>query len=253
MTLDHKSIETIYSDRLLKGPIHPANENEEPLQFIKSWLPKNKEEKILDAGCGNGRYALAVANAGNYDLTAIDLFESIDTSSLFRYFRASIDDTKLTDSLFTLIYCMSVIFYLPNPRTAMSEFYRILKPGGFVLLSAHTKHSLFTLDRKVQRAFGAAKHLNGVAFYSAKEYTDMLRAEGFQIVDVDGYEMLYSPWMVHKKILGAFRKVFGLKQKARLTVVNCTRKIRPAWLKWLYSELGYHSLIVAQKPDVHNI
>lgn len=251
MMLNKKDIETIYVDRLLKASIQPANENEEPLMFIKSWLPENKAEKILDAGCGNGRYALAVANAGYSDLTAIDLFEKIDTVGLFNYFMASIDDTNFPDSIFSLIYCMSVIFYLPDPRTAIAEFYRILKPGGLVLLSAHTKYSLFTLDRKIQRGLGYAKHLEGVPFYSANEYTDMFRAEGFEIIDIDGYEMFYSPWNIHKKIVGAARKIFGLKSKTRPPVGGCTRPVRPTWLKWLRAELGYHSFIVAKKPEGH--
>ena len=49
--------------------------------------------------------------------------------------------------------CNSVIFYLANPEKRIMEFKRVLKKGGIVFITAHTKYSLFILWRCIKRLF----------------------------------------------------------------------------------------------------
>jgi SAM-dependent methyltransferase len=39
---------------------------------------------------------------------------------------------------FDLVFCTQVLEYIPSPATAIAEIHRVLKPGGFLLVSAPT-------------------------------------------------------------------------------------------------------------------
>ena len=88
--------------------------------------------RILDAGAGGlqGRQLLTpycneyisvdIANQrGDLDIVA-------DVQDL----------TSIDDQQFDCIYCSQVLEHLPRPGSAISEFFRVLKPGGTVLIAA---------------------------------------------------------------------------------------------------------------------
>lgn len=45
------------------------------------------------------------------------------------------EQLPLADAQFDLIFCTQVLEYVPDPRAAIAEIHRVLKPGGFLLLS----------------------------------------------------------------------------------------------------------------------
>ena len=106
--------------------------------------------KILDAGCGRGETALALAKLGaevsglDYSAAAVDLTKEmlaeIQPGADVRV--GSVTELPWPDDSFDRIQFSDVIEHLDPPQTvpALAEFRRVLKPGGFVLV--HTAPNL---------------------------------------------------------------------------------------------------------------
>jgi ubiquinone/menaquinone biosynthesis C-methylase UbiE len=106
--------------------------------------------KILDAGCGRGETALALAREGaevaglDYSAAAVELTKEmlaeLQPDADIRV--GSVTDLPWPDNTFDRIQFSDVIEHLDPPQTvpALAEFHRVLKPGGFLLV--HTAPNL---------------------------------------------------------------------------------------------------------------
>ncbi len=100
-------------------------------------------KKILDAGCGNGRYTRCLLRRADADafITAFDL-----SQKMLRRARkhlkngkvsfAAADVTRLPypDEAFDCVVCGWMVEHLPDARLGLRELSRVLKPGGKMLL-----------------------------------------------------------------------------------------------------------------------
>lgn len=109
-------------------------------QFLDYMQPHNtdffKGKKVLDAGCGNGRFAYY---AGKYarEVWAIDLGPAVEVA---RKNTASLDNVNVVQAdlhhppfpleSFDFIYSIGVLHHLPDPEAAFQNLLRYLKPGG---------------------------------------------------------------------------------------------------------------------------
>jgi ubiquinone/menaquinone biosynthesis C-methylase UbiE len=62
----------IYDANIYDG----MNTNLVDLQFYKSWLPKEKNARILELCCGTGRLTIPIAQDG-YDISGVDYTSSM--------------------------------------------------------------------------------------------------------------------------------------------------------------------------------
>jgi SAM-dependent methyltransferase len=100
-------------------------------------------KRILDAGCGNGRYSHFLLKHAGADarLTAFDLSEKMLARARRRLHSdrvtfAAADLTKLPyrTAAFDAAVCGWVLEHLPDPRPGLRELARVLEPGGKLLL-----------------------------------------------------------------------------------------------------------------------
>src|SRR5512145_2038806 len=147
--MDNKTIVDIYLKRKAYKSFE-IDDRDIVLQYILKYISPERDASILDAGCGNGRYALKLCRLNYTHISAVDLFESIPVKDV-QYFRAGIENLPFDDTTFRFVYAISVIYYPTDTERAVKEFSRVLKPGGVILITAHTRYSLFTLRRIVLR------------------------------------------------------------------------------------------------------
>jgi ubiquinone/menaquinone biosynthesis C-methylase UbiE len=100
-------------------------------------------KRILDAGCGNGRYTKFLLREADPDalITGFDLSQQMlqRARQRLRSDRATqvaADLTRLpyADATFDAVVCGWVLEHLPDPRPGLLELARVMQPGGKLLL-----------------------------------------------------------------------------------------------------------------------
>jgi len=94
---------------------------------------------LLDAGAGEGAYK-KFFNHCNYK--AVDLaigdsnwhYEHLD-------FIAPLDNLPIKEDFFDAVLCTQVLEHLKKPAESIREMYRVLKPGGYLFLTAPMSHN----------------------------------------------------------------------------------------------------------------
>jgi len=90
---------------------------------------------------------------------------------------------ELSDSSFDTVVCTLALCSIPDPRAAVAEMKRVLRPGGRVLLLEHAR-SPRLLVRTIQRALEPITVWLG-GDHLLREPLDLLTIEGFEIAEVE--------------------------------------------------------------------
>ena len=99
---------------------------------------------------------------------------SADLNSPSAMVKMDITNIKYEDNSFDVIICNHVLEHIPDDRKAMSELYRVLKPGGWailqvpisLLLNKTYEDPTVTTPEEREKVFGQSDH---VRIY-AKDY-----------------------------------------------------------------------------------
>jgi len=114
-----------------------------------------RDGSILDIGCGPGFWVRQFCRQGldvyacDLSTTAVELTEkSLELYNLKADVReGNAEELPYGDESFDYINCQGVIHHTPNTEKCISEFYRVLKPGGLVCFSVYYRN--FILRHKL--------------------------------------------------------------------------------------------------------
>jgi hypothetical protein len=122
---------------------------------------------------------------------------SCDLQSRQAMVQMDITNINLPDNSFDVVICNHVMEHVPDDLRAMSELFRVLKPGGWAILQTPIGRAPTVEDPSLRAAserthrFGQRDH---VRLYGP-DYRDRLRSVGFDI-HVDGYVRTLDPTIV---------------------------------------------------------
>lgn len=103
-------------------------------------------KRVLEVGCGNGDFAFHLASLG-CTLTAVDFSPAainVAQERKRRHFPDTVniefactnaENLDFSDSSFDLLVSCECLEHLPTPKNAIREFFRVLKPGGRLVLT----------------------------------------------------------------------------------------------------------------------
>lgn len=113
---------------------------------FESWRDKD----VLEGGCGIATDGLQFARAGaryvgiDFSPTALEFarqrFELEGAAG--RFVAGSVTELPFPAASFDLVYSMGVIHHLPETDKAVSEFHRVLRPGGRAIVMIYHRDSL---------------------------------------------------------------------------------------------------------------
>lgn len=138
--------------------IHSAEEKE----AWKSLLAKalgNEKLDVLDVGCGTGVISLILAEMG-HNVTGIDFSEGMvekakekaNSLNLHVEFKpGDAEDLQFDDASYDAVINRHLLWALPNPDRAISEWKRVLKPGGKIVIIDGTFGDYNRLHRQIWR------------------------------------------------------------------------------------------------------
>lgn len=240
-----KETEKSYINRLFEKSKNFIPKNNYPYFYLSSILPKDKSIKILDAGCGSGKYCSNLVEKGYINVFGLDLFDiSKFKNANFKYVQGSIDDIAFEENYFDIVFANSVIMHLENPDTVFKEFQRILKPNGKVIVTGHTKNSLFTYWRKVKLFLNlkSVQNLKHAYFRKTKKYIDLLKNNNFEILKRDGFYLSFILYPFYLKKAGGLVENNGWK----LPIIK-PKMSKSRICAQFKSNHAYHFAIIARK------
>ena len=139
-------------------------------QFAYDMMGDPDDKQILEIGCGMGINAIILAEQGA-NVTALDLsskrLEMVEDIireneiQRIRLVHGSAEALPFPDNSFDIVYSNAVMIHL-DKQTAIREFYRVLKPGGKVILVEPMKYHPLV---KIYRAVFAPKIWQDIAEY----------------------------------------------------------------------------------------
>ena len=108
------------------------------------------DAKVLDAGCGIGGSSRLLAHKFGYQVVGIDLADKFIEAATFlnqitgleknvTFQQGSILEMPFEDHCFDAVLCQHVLMNIKDKPRAIKEFFRVLKPGGKLIIHEITK------------------------------------------------------------------------------------------------------------------
>ena len=172
------------------------------MQYVKAHAAN-----VLDIGCGNGRF-LQELIAENYCGYGIELLsKSAGRASRIPGLNLKIGqlcEDDFEEHFFDAVTMWHVIEHLPNPLETLKIIGKILKQGGYLMVS------LPNIDSFQSRLFGGRwLHLDPprhLFFFGPSDMTKILQLFGFEIVTIKYFSLEQNPFGIQQSILNCMLK-----------------------------------------------
>lgn len=203
-------------------------------EILKSTLNRNLVFKrglsILDVGCGAGGNIKILGEFGS--VTGLDISEEAlkfaKTHGIFKNLvRGNAERLPFADGSFDLVSALDVLEHIPDDQRAIQEMFRVLKKGGFALVTVPAHQWLWS------RHDEALHHLRR---YTTDELRRKLCEAGFRIVERSHFVVPAIFFLCFKKMTRYLQKIQGAKE-----MIDTYDIILPSWLNriliwWLCAE-----------------
>lgn len=149
--------------------------------------------RVLDAGTGDGTYAIEAAARGATAI-GIDLDDAMLAAARQRarardieigLVRAPIEAIPVGDGSIDVVLAITVLCFVENPVDALHEVARVLAPGGRCVLGELARWSTWAATRRVRGWLGDATWRRA-RFWSRGELVSLVESVGLRVVEVRG-------------------------------------------------------------------
>jgi ubiquinone/menaquinone biosynthesis C-methylase UbiE len=176
-------------------------EKEIYLDVISPFL-KKRNQLVLDAGGGIGRFAAELTEIGDvYLLDACRSAVEIAKKNFKRVniYWGDIQELPFPENFFDLSFAIEVVCYCTSPKKAIEEIVRVTKRNGLVILSVEGKYGSMIADENIRM-----EHLQKVnesnrlripgnmfvQYFTEEELREILQECGMDVVDIHGTHYL---------------------------------------------------------------
>jgi len=221
MDVDYSDIARYYDKVRITSP-----------DYLKFWSSKiahygsvDRNSRVLDIGCGTGRFTLMLSKITKAEVYAIEPSEDMIGEAIRKDKKKRVDWNKGTaeklpfsKEFFDCIYMTFVFHQIKNRKKALAEIYRLLRPNGkcvFMTTSyAHIKRSPLYM-------FPGLAAIDLARFPSLPEFKRILEKGGFRNVHyhLDRYKD-------HRYVLDDYLKRVKSKHISTLSVLSKEEFVR---------------------------
>ncbi|MDP2624842.1 MAG: methyltransferase domain-containing protein [Candidatus Peregrinibacteria bacterium] len=137
------------------------------------WPTKMKGQKILEAGCGMGRFSEIALNTGA-DVYSLDYSTAVDAARNnmkgnpnHALMQASIYEMPFPKAYFDKIFCFGVLQHTPDVEKTFKSLVPYLKPGGSLVIDVYAAPVSWLHPRQIFRPL--TKRMNRKVLYKMVE------------------------------------------------------------------------------------
>jgi len=181
-----------YYDKWYVTPIGQYVDETEKEQVFFLW--QTQKGLVLDLGCGTGNYILELIKR---QIKVIGLDASFSMLLLGKkplpsacLVQADALILPFKDKVFDGVLSITLFEFLSSPQTALREIYRILKPGGEVVIGTMNTFSLWFLFKRLKTLFTETAYRYD-RFYTINQLKKLLKQAGFKNIKTRG--VIYLP------------------------------------------------------------
>ena len=186
---------------------------EKQLGIIKNWLRYEDVRDGLEVSCGKGRATRILSPLFESYLATDISNEMISIAQEYcpgvRFENHDAENLRIESGSQDVVVCLEALVHYPNPEVALSEFNRVLKPGGVLVTDSDNKYSLRRMIKKGYGLMsGKSKAMGNDIYrpYSRKDFVGMLNDANFDVEKFD-YVGTLAPVKVHRKDGMEFRVI----------------------------------------------
>jgi ubiquinone/menaquinone biosynthesis C-methylase UbiE len=155
---------------------------------------KNKNNLILDAGCGTGAGMLYLQEFGK--VYGVDLSQKAvnycKKRGITRVKLGDVSNLPYKDNFFDIICLMDVIEHVSNDKLVIREMHRVLKKGGLLLMTLPALPFIYSKHDKAQGHFKR---------YSKNDLAKIFKGSGFKEKKMSYFNIFLSPLIIAIRLL----------------------------------------------------
>jgi SAM-dependent methyltransferase len=192
--------------------------------------------RIVDFGAGAGTFAKPVSAAG-FDVVCVEPDETLRSLLVERHLTCVADVSSIPSGSADYAYSLNVLEHIEDDAAALKELFRILRPGGRLLIYVPAFQALFSsMDRKVG-------HFRR---YRLRHLCGIISCAGFDVLQKTYADCLGFPATLAYKLVdrgGGTVNRKGLRVYDRYAF-PASRVLDRVFGRWF----GKNALVVAEKP-----
>lgn len=166
----------------------------------------------LDASCGTGHYALALARRGA-QVTAVDASAPMLALAQMKAWReglplapvrAALERLPFRRGSFELVTCVLALEFVADPTGAVDEMARVQPPGGRLVVGVLGRFSAWALWRRL-KGWVRPSLWRRARFFSRRELDGLLLGAGYR--ELAGRKAIFFPPLNSAKLLTGLRRL----------------------------------------------
>ena len=175
---------------------HPASATLDSLTAMFQRHSPPQVRRVLDLGCGTGRFSTLLSDTINSPVIGLDLSANMLNAASskprtddIRFVRGSLTDLPLNDGTIDVVFISQALHHLPNLEAAMAEIRRVLSPNGRLFVRQATRENLDSYF--YQRFFPEARAIDEARLPTRDHITTAARSsrllplEPFETIQVE--------------------------------------------------------------------
>lgn len=167
------------------------------IKYAIDYCKEIKSKRILDAGCGDGLFFMNLNKLYTSEMYGIDMNEYVEelnnTYPFAQFKKEDIKKMSFKDNYFDTVSCLDVLEHFKNIDKPIKEIKRVLKKGGYLIVSGPVESFWYKLGRFLikgkfskETGPGAGKH-----YYNIKEINNILLDSGFLLIEERRINILF--------------------------------------------------------------
>jgi SAM-dependent methyltransferase len=174
-----------------------------PDQTLALWLNALKEalngyhpRRLLDVGCGTGRFTHGLSQTFGCPVIGIEPSQAMlevarhTATEDVTWLRGYADGLPLADASADLVFLSQVFHHLPDPSAALQEIRRVLVPGGYMAIRNATLENLDELAWL--KCFPEAQAVERGRMVPRAELVGLVEQQGFALTSSQTVRQLFA-------------------------------------------------------------